>query len=174
MGRKSDLRVRMVSQVGWLDVQYLRDGSRARSSIANRRDRLGRCRLGSERARSPYVPRPQLCPGDVCSHAYATTTTGSANANGEVLRGTAGLPTRGRRLDPGAGDAHHGSLNVLDHLVSPALPATLLASRWCHRVCHLFVVDVLGGRLHEQGARGPHGWLLGAVCRTIPPRVPSG
>src|SRR5262245_36001740 len=110
MGSESDLRVRMVSQVGWLDVQYLRNGNRAHSSFANRRGRLGRCGLSSERAHSPYVPRPQLCPGDVCSHTYAATTTGSADADGEVLCGTEGLPTRGRRLDPGAGDAHHGSL----------------------------------------------------------------
>src|SRR5207253_3147499 len=101
------------------------------------------------------------------------SVAGGADPDGELLHRASRLPPRGGRLGPGAGDAHHGDFDLPDDLVSPPGAAALLASRRRRRLLRLPVVDVLGGRLHEQGTGGPDDRLLGAVRRAVPPRLPA-
>ena len=107
------------------------------------------------------------------AHADAAATAGGADPDGELLHRAARLPPRSGRLDPGAGDAHHGALDLPDHLVSSPRAAALLAARRRRRLRRLPVVDVLRGQLHEQGTSGLDDRLLGAVRRAVPSCLPA-
>ena len=170
LDREPDLRLRLVSQMGRLDVQPSR-----------RRPCLPCCcpslwspgsgpAVADEHLRRMFRVRIYvlaMCVRMLMLVQLLAVLTLMAN----YLPRAARLPPRGGRLDSRAGDGHDGGLDLPDHLVSPPVAAALLAVRRRRRLRRVSVVDVLGGQLHEQGAGGPDDRLLGPVRRPASPCV---